>query len=160
MLIALEEAGEPRAGVAHFPMLNETYRAARGSGSYRDDERLHVSTIASPAGCVFCPNGLHLPAARPHLARVTDLMQGSWAVRSYGALDACRLAAGKAEIWFEPKVEVWDLAPLQVLSEEAGGVFFALDGARRIERGTAVGCAPGVASDVRRALGIDPPARA
>ncbi|MGO9260663.1 MAG: inositol monophosphatase family protein [Bryobacteraceae bacterium] len=155
VLVALEEAGESLAGVAHFPMLNETYWASRGSGSYGNEERLRVSAIASLGDCVFSPDGLHLIQARPHLPRVMDLMQRCWAVRSYGgALDACLLAAGKAEIWFEPKVEVWDLAALKLIIEEAGGLFFALDGSRAIDKGTAIGCAPGVAAQVREAFGI------
>jgi histidinol-phosphatase len=155
VLVALEEAGESLVGVAHFPMLDETYWASRGGGAYGNGERLHVSGIASIGESVFGPNGLHLAAARPHLPRVMALMQRCWAVRSYGgALDACMLAAGKAEIWFEPKVEVWDLAALKLIIEESGGAFFALDGSRSIARGNAVACAPGVAEDVRRALGI------
>jgi|SRR5476649_377597 histidinol-phosphatase len=157
VLIALEEANQPFLGVAHFPMLDETYWATRGSGSYLNNERLRVSAIASIGECSFSPNGLHLIAARPHLPRVMELMQRSWAVRSYGgALDACLVAAGKAEIWFEPKVEVWDLAALKPIIEEAGGVFFALDGSRRIDQGTAFGCAPGVETLVRQAFGITP----
>jgi histidinol-phosphatase len=157
VLIAIEEAGEPLVGVAHFPMLNETYWASRGGGSYCNDERLHASAIASIGEAVFSPDGLHLSQARPHLPKVMDLMQRCWSVRSYGgALDACLIAAGKAEIWFEPKVEVWDLAPLKLILEEAGCLFFALDGSRGIDRGTAIGCAPGVAADVRQAFGIAP----
>ena len=157
VLVALEEADKPLAGVAHFPMLNETYWATRGSGSYLNSERLQVSAITSIGDCSFSPNGLHLTAARPHLTRVMELMQRSWAVRSYGGtLDACLVAAGKAEIWFEPKVEVWDLAAPKLIIEEAGGVFFALDGSRRIDQGTAFGCAPGVETHVRQAFGIPP----
>jgi len=155
VLIAIEEADEPLAGVAHFPMLNETYWAARGNGSYLNDERLHASAIASIGDCCFSPNGLSLVQARPHLPRVTDLMQRAWAVRSYGGgLDACLVAAGKVDIWFEPKVEVWDLAPMKVIIEEAGGVFLALDGSRRIDQGTAIGCAPGLVAQVREAFGL------
>jgi histidinol-phosphatase len=155
VLLALEEAGESLAGVAHFPLLDETYWAARGNGSYLNGERLYASSIQSIDACVFSPNGLHLAAARPHLPRVTELMQRTWAVRSYGgALDACLVAAGKVEIWFEPKVEVWDLAALKLIIEESGGAFFALDGSRRIDRGTAIGCAPGVATHVRKAFGL------
>ena len=114
VLVALEEADESLVGVAHFPMLNETYWASRGGGSYGNGERLHVSAVAALDQAVFCPNGLHLAEAGPHLPRVTELMQKSWAVRSFGgALDGCLLAAGKTEIWFEAKVEVWDLAALQ-----------------------------------------------
>jgi histidinol-phosphatase len=157
VLVALEEANESLAGVAHFPMLNETYWATAGGGSYLNNERLQASAIASIGDCSFSPNGLHLITARPHLPRVMELMQRSWAVRSYGgALDACLLAAGKVEIWFEPKVEVWDLAALKLIIEEAGGLFFALDGSRGIDKGTAIGCAPGVETQVRQAFGVPP----
>jgi len=155
VLVALEQSDESLVGVAHFPMLDETYWAVRGEGAYLHNERLHVSAVDSVGSCSFSPNGLHLAQARPHLPRVMDLMQRCWSVRSYGgALDACLLAAGKLEIWFEPKVEVWDLAALKVILQEAGALFFALDGSRRIDRGTAIGCAPGVAAEVRQAFGI------
>ncbi len=55
---------------------------------------------------------------------------------------------------FEPKLEVWDLAALKPIIEEAGGDFFALDGSRRIDRGTAMACAPGVSVHVREAFGM------
>jgi histidinol-phosphatase len=155
VLVALEEAGESVAGVAHFPMLNETYWAVEGGGSYLNGERLQASSVTSIDACSFSPNGLHLIEARPHLPRVMELMQRSWSVRSYGGgLDACMVAAGKVDIWFEPKVAVWDLAALKLIIEEAGGVFFALDGSRGIDRGTAIGCAPGVEAQVRQACGV------
>jgi len=158
VLVALvDHEQESLVGVAHFPMLGETYWAIRGGGSYRNGERLSVSTIDSIGQSVFAPNGLYSAEARPHLARVNDLMQRSWAVRSHGgALDSCMLAAGQMEIWFEPKVEPWDLAPLKLIIEEAGGRFFALDGSRRIDRRTAVACVPGVEAQVRMALGVSP----
>ncbi len=157
VLIALEEGGEPVVGVAHFPLLDETYWAVRGSGAYLNLERLHVSAVRSIDDCVFSPNGLHLPEVRPYLKRVMELMQRSWTVRSYGGpLDACMLAAGMVDVWFEPKVEVWDLAPLKLITEEAGGDFFELDGSRRIDRGTALACAPGVSLAVRETFGIIP----
>jgi fructose-1,6-bisphosphatase/inositol monophosphatase family enzyme len=82
VLIALEERGEPVVGVAHFPLLDETYWAVLGGGAFRNRERLCVSAIESISDCVFSPNGLHLPEARPHLPRVLEIMQRSWAVRS------------------------------------------------------------------------------
>ena len=157
VLIALEQADESLVGVAHFPMLDETYHAVRGGGSYLGSERLHVSAISSVAQSVFSPDGLQLPQARPYLAQVSHLIQRCWSVRSYGgALDACMIAAGKAEIWFEPKVEPWDLAALKLIIEEAGGAYFALDGSRRIDRGNCFGCVPGVEAELRRAFGLRP----
>jgi histidinol phosphatase-like enzyme (inositol monophosphatase family) len=155
VLVGLEDGGEPVAGVAHFPMLDETYWAVRGGGAYLGAQRLRVSDIQSVGQCCFSPNGLHLKEAQPYLMRVMELMQRSWAIRSFGgAMDACLLAAGKVDVWFEPKVEVWDLAALKVIIEEAGGEFFAVDGSRRIDRRTAIGCTPGLAAAVREAFGI------
>ena len=155
VLVALEEGGESLVGVAHFPMLGETYWASLGSGAYLGEERLRVSAITSIGESVFSPSGLQLELARPHLARVTELMQRVWSVRSYGgALDACLLAAGKVEIWFEPKVEIWDVAPLRLIIEEAGGLFFALDGSRRIDRRSAIACVPALKDEVRQGLGM------
>ena len=155
VLIALEEADESLAGVAHFPMLDETYWAVRGGGSFLHDTPLRASAVTTIEASSFSPNGLHHASALAHMATVTALMQRSWSVRSYGgALDACLLAAGKLEIWFEPKVEPWDLAALKLILEEAGACFFAFDGSRRIDRGTAIACAPGLAGEVREMFGV------
>jgi histidinol-phosphatase len=151
VLLALEQADESVVGVAHFPLLAETYWAVQGSGAWRNGDRLHASAVSSVGESVFSPNGLHLAKAVPHIPALMAWAQRSWSVRSYGgALDACMVAAGKVDLWFEPKVEPWDLAPLKLIVEEAGGVFFALDGSRRIDRGTAVACAPGLAEEARR----------
>ncbi len=151
VLVALEEADESLVGVAHFPLLDETYRAVRGGGAYRNGDRLRASSISSVSECVFSPSGLHLAKALPHLQKLNDWAQRSWSVRSYGgALDACMIAAGQVDVWFEPKVEPWDLAALKLILEESGAAFFALDGSRRIDRGSAIGCAPGLADEVRR----------
>ena len=155
VLIALEASDESLVGVAHFPLLEETYWAVMGEGSYLHDTRLRASARTKFNECSFHPNGLQLAEARPHLPTVLELVQRSWSVRAYGgALDACLVAAGKVDIWFEPKVAPWDVAPLKLIVEEAGGVFFALDGSRRIDSGSAFACAPGLAGEVRRAFGI------
>ncbi len=82
-------------------------------------------------------------------------MQRCCSVRIYGgALDACLLAAGQVDLWFESKVAPWDLAALRLIVEEANGLYFAVDGSRSIYQGTAIGCAPGIAAEVRQAFGI------
>ena len=46
-LIGLEVDGEAMLGVADAPALGVRYHAARGGGAWRDDRRLHVSTVAA-----------------------------------------------------------------------------------------------------------------
>ena len=48
------------------------------------------------------------------------------------------LAEGAVDIVVEPLAAVWDLAPLQVMVEEAGGRFTDLNGNRTIAGGNAV----------------------
>ncbi len=155
VLIALEQTDEPLIGVAHFPLLGETYWATRGGGAFRDGERLRASSVSTIEDCCFCPNGLSLEPAKPYLQAVMNVTQRCWSFRAYGgALDACMIAAGQADVWFEPKVEPWDLAPLKLILEESGAAFFAFDGSRRIDRGTALACAPGLKDAIRDAFQV------
>ncbi len=151
VLIALEFAGEPVLGVAHFPALGDTVWAARGAGAHRNGERLQVSSADRFSSAVLSPNGLHAMAQEPYGPRLMEFRSRFWAVRSAGgALDAVMLAAGEVDVWLERSAEVWDLAPLQVIIEEAGGRFFAMDGSRRHDRGNAVACTPALEPEVRR----------
>src|SRR5690242_10702559 len=70
VLLALEEADESVVGVAHFPLLGETYWAARGHGAYRNGEPIRASGVSNIGESVFTPNGLHLAQAAPHLAKL------------------------------------------------------------------------------------------
>jgi histidinol-phosphatase len=151
ILIALEAEGEPVLGIAHFPALGDTVWAARGAGAHRNGERLRVSAADRFSTAVLSPNGLHAMAQEPYGPRMMEFMSRFWAVRSAGgALDAVMLAAGQVDVWLERSAEVWDLAPLQVIIEEAGGRFFAMDGSRRYDGGNAVACTPALEAEVRR----------
>jgi histidinol-phosphatase len=49
--------------------------------------------------------------------------------RCYGDLaGAAMVLTGRAEAWVEAGVQIWDIAPLSVLAEEAGGRFTDLTG--------------------------------
>jgi fructose-1,6-bisphosphatase/inositol monophosphatase family enzyme len=136
-------------------MLDETDWAARGHGAYRNGTRLEASNIDCTEAAVICPNGMHAMARERYAPGMMDFLSRFWAVRAVGgALDACMVAAGQVDVWLERKAEVWDLAPLQVILEEAGARYFALDGSRRLDAGNAVGCAPGIERDVRAFFGL------
>jgi histidinol-phosphatase len=155
VLIGLELGDETLVGVANFPLLDELYWAVQGEGAYLGEERLRASDVKRFDESSFSPNGLQLEAAKPYLTQIVELAQKCWSCRSYGgALDACLLAAGKTDIWFEPKVAAWDLIALRLILEESGAAYFALDGSRSIYARTAVACAPGIAGQVRGVFGV------
>jgi histidinol phosphatase-like enzyme (inositol monophosphatase family) len=154
-LIGLEVDGEIACGVASLPALGGMYTASRGGGAFRNGEPIRVSAKTAIADSVLCYNGLNKIDAFPFKSGLVEWMQGFWAVRSMGgAPDAMLIAAGHADVWIEPTAAPWDLAPLLVIIEEAGGVFFNLDGGRSIYGGNCVACAPGLAGELKKFVGL------
>jgi histidinol-phosphatase len=154
-LIGLEVDGEIAAGVASLPALGGMYSASRGGGAFRNGVPIHVSAKTAPSDSVLCLNGFNKVNAFPFRNTLVDWMQNFWAVRSMGgAPDAMLIASGQADAWIEPTAAPWDLAPLKVIIEEAGGVFFNLDGRSTIYGGNCVACTPGLVGEMKRFLGL------
>jgi histidinol phosphatase-like enzyme (inositol monophosphatase family) len=150
-LIALEEGGESRVGVAHFPATGRTYWAVKDGGAFRDETRLQVSSISEPGSAVLCINGMSEVAGCAFAPRLLDWLAGFWAVRAFGGcLDAVLVAEGKVDAWLEPSAKPWDFAALRLIGEEAGAVFFNFDGDRSNYGGDGVLCTPGLEAELRR----------
>ena len=154
-LIALEENGTAVAGVVNLPLLGATYWAARGEGAFRNGERMHVSSKSSISESALCLNGFNFLNGIAFRSRLLDWMDGFWSIRGLGgAADAMLVAGGQAEIWIEPHAALWDLAPLKVIVEEAGGVFLNFDGGKNPGGGNCAICAPGLEAELRKFLGL------
>jgi len=139
VLIGFEAAGEVEAGFAFLPAMDQMFCAARGAGAFRNDNAIHVSPIAEASQAVLCLNGFNAIQKCAFAPRLLDWMRRFWAVRSMGGcLDALMVASGQADLWIEPTAAPWDLAPLKVIAEEAGGRFFNFDGGSSIYGGNCV----------------------
>ncbi len=155
ILIGFEAAGEVEAGIAYLPAMNLLFHAARGAGAYCNDRPIHASSIASPSQAVFCLDGFNAIQKCSFAPRLLDWMRQFWAVRSMGGcLDAMMVSRGQAELWMEPTAKPWDLAPLKVIAEESGAVFFNFDGGSSIYGGNCVVSTPGLVPEARRLLGL------
>ncbi|HLK19641.1 MAG TPA: inositol monophosphatase [Bryobacteraceae bacterium] len=152
-LIALEADGEVAVGVVNLPVLGNLYMGGRGSGAFRDNSPIHVSSKNSVEESVICFNQFSRMNRIPFQARLEDWMNRCWAVRGLGgAADAMMVASGQAELWLEPRAAAWDFAPLKIIAEEAGGRFLNFDGAASIRAGNALVFTPGIETEVRRML--------
>ena len=150
VLIALEEQGEVQAGVVHLPLMGSTCWGARGEGSFRNDVRLHVSSIDKPENAVISLNSLNRIKNASFLQELASYLTLFWASRCLGGTpDAMMVAEGQMDAWVEPKVAPWDMAAAQVILEEAGAVFFAFNGKRSIYEGNCVGCTPGLSASMK-----------
>ncbi|MEA2685902.1 MAG: histidinol-phosphatase, partial [Actinomycetota bacterium] len=71
--------------------------------------------------------------------RLLRLARRCWRSRGLGDFWSHVLVAeGAVDIAAEPEVSLWDVAPIQVIVEEAGGRFTNLDGEARADGGSAV----------------------
>ncbi len=133
-LVACEHEGRVVAGAMALPALGETYWAAKGLGAWlgvagAEPARLGVSRIAAWEDATLSFGEPHVLFRPPMLERLAALALSAQAARCYGDLAGCALVLqGQAEAWVEAGVSIWDLAPLQILVEEAGGTFTDLDG--------------------------------
>jgi len=153
VLIGLEESGRVVAGTAHCPGQNALLWAARGQGAWANGSRIQVSAKSQPRDAILAFNGFNKIGIRAFATELLPWVEQFWAVRSLGgAVDALLLAQGKTDVWIEPNAAPWDLAPLKVLIEEAGGIFRSFAGEDTIYGGNAFACTPGLESYVKELL--------
>jgi histidinol-phosphatase len=152
-LIGFEVDGVVEMGVCHMQCRGEQFSAVRGEGAWLNEKPIHISDITSASQSVACISGINNARVLPFRNGLLDWVEQFWSVRSMGGcLDACWLAQGKAELWLEPTAKPWDLAPLKIIIEEAGGKFINFDGGSSIYAGNGIGYVPALESVVRDLL--------
>jgi histidinol-phosphatase len=143
-LIALQVDGRVDVGVVSAPALGRRWWAARGLGAFADGEPIRVSRVARLEDASLSYSSLTGWAEQDRLEGLLGLSRRCWRTRAYGDFWSHVLVAeGAVDASFEPEVSLWDLAPLQVIVEEAGGTFTHLSGRARPDGGSAV-CSNGL----------------
>jgi histidinol-phosphatase len=136
-LIGLEEQGEVTVGVIHNPVTGELLAARRGGGAWLNGEPLRVSEIAELGEATLLHAGLKLLREAGYWEGFVRLVDATGRQRGFGDyLGYALVAEGKAEIYVETDLKPWDLAPCQLIVEEAGGRFTDVTGVPSIHRGT------------------------
>jgi histidinol-phosphatase len=138
-LIALQRDGAVVLGVVSAPALRRRWWAAHGAGAFAGGRPIRVSRVAELGDAVLAYSSLGSWQEHGLGERFTALARRCWRTRGFGDFWSHMLVAeGAADIACEPEVALWDLAPLQVIVEEAGGRFTDLSGAARPDGGSAV----------------------
>jgi histidinol-phosphatase len=121
-LIGLEEAGEVTAGVVFNPASNELLWARKGDGAWADGERIRVSDCARLDQATLLHADLHLLRRAGVWNSFVRMVDACGRTRGFGDYYGYGLvASGKAEIYLETDLKPWDIAPVKILVEEAGG---------------------------------------
>ena len=137
--IALRHRGQLESAVVYDPMREEMYTADRGGGAFLNDAAISVSRVARLSDAQISYNDLRTFAHHGRGQGAERLASTAWRVRGFGDFwSHVMVAEGAVDIAAEPQVNPWDLAPLQVIVEEAGGRFTDLDGVRGYSGGSAL----------------------
>ena len=158
--LALQEGDEIVLGVIHAPARNETLYALQGCGCFWNGERVRGSQVQSLDKSILTVSGFKSVWGSWPPEAIRRLTEECWTVRCYGGcFDVIMLARGQADIWLSGSGMEWDYAPARIIASECGALYSTRDGDRRIDARHCLVCAPGVASELCRLLGITPRAR-
>jgi histidinol-phosphatase len=123
-LLGLEYKGEMLAGITVAPGLNQTYRALRGDGAFRNDIKINVSTINSLGASQLFYSSISWFVKAGMEKEFLALASATEKQRGFGDFYGFVLVAqGAGEIMIEHGVHAWDVASIIPLIEEAGGKF-------------------------------------
>lgn len=129
--VAYSHRGVLEAGAIYNPYLDEMFHAVKGGGAWLNDRPIRV-TEAPLSETVICFG------SAPYNPELTDqtfrLVRAAFDagvdVRREGAaaLDLGTVAAGRAGLFFELRLSLWDYAAGALIVEEAGGRCLCADG--------------------------------
>ena len=148
-LIGLMDGADVVVGVVSAPALSRRWWAALGGGAWTGRSltkatNCQVSRVASLADASISYSSLSTWQDEGRMDDFLALVRSTWRSRAYGDFWSHMLVAeGAVDISAETDVKLWDLAALQVIVEEAGGVFTDLTGKPTPSGGSAV-CSNGL----------------
>jgi histidinol-phosphatase len=143
-LIGLIDEDEVVVGVVTAPALGRRWWAARDGGAWTGKSltkatACRVSDVASLSDASLSYSGLTTWEQAGRLGEFLGLVRKVWRSRAYGDFWSHVLVAeGAVDISAETDVNLWDLAALQIIVEEAGGAFTDLAGTPRPDGGSAL----------------------
>lgn len=132
VLIAVLEGEESRAGVIYAPATREMVYAAVGSGAWYVDgdgtpSPARVSKTKQIADALFVTSEVKsftVYRKQDALPTFVDLQFEARLSRTWGdAYGYMMVATGRADIAVDPIANLWDIAPVMPIIEEAGGQF-------------------------------------
>ena len=129
--VAYMRSGVIRAASVYNPYAEECFSALSGEGAWCNGHPIHAGALPLSESVVCCGTAPYSPQlADSTFALMKKAFLASLDIRREGsaALDMCSAAAGRAGVYFEPTVSLWDIAAGLLLMQEAGGVCCRLDG--------------------------------
>lgn len=122
---------ETKYGVVYNPVLNELYAAETGKGAFCNGSQIKVSETASLINSLVATGFPYKKDNLPYLMKILeDVLKATRGIRRAGAasLDLCYTARGIYDLYYETRLQPWDMAGGLIIVREAGGIITKLDG--------------------------------
>ena len=131
--IAYAFQGAVQLGVVYDPVHDECYSAERGKGAWLNGEPIRVSTTDQLINALLVtgfPYQITKPENQKFFTYFQRFATRAQSVRRLGsaALDACYVAAGRIDGYWQGGVGAWDLAAGALIASEAGATITRLNG--------------------------------
>jgi histidinol-phosphatase len=138
-LLGIERDGAIVAGMVSAPALGARWCAYRGEGALRDGKRIYVSSVARVSKAMVFTTGTGPSKGKEARERIRRLADAARNARALGGFWQHMLVAeGAIDAALDWTSKPWDLAPLGIIVEEAGGRSTNLRGERTIYSGDAL----------------------
>ena len=135
-LLGIERGGEIVAAMASAPGLHSRWQAYKGEGAYREGRKLQVSDVEKLKDSMVFSTGTGPSKDSSDQTRIRKYLDAARNSRSFGGFWQHMLVAeGAIEAAVDWVSKPWDLAPLGLIVEEAGGKSTTIDGERTIYKG-------------------------
>lgn len=129
--LALVEAGEPILGVVYQPFIDEMYIGIKGLGAQCNDVDIAVSKVENLGNrAIIAASPYKVFAAHTTHAMLLQCAQKNVCVYHYGSAtyNAVLVARGAVDASLFPYRSPWDMAAVDIIIREAGGMTSSLEG--------------------------------
>ncbi len=138
-LMAIEQKGKIVAGMVSSAATGDRWWAERGIGSFHNAVRLHVSSEDKLEKSMAFHASIYGSEATDQPEKMLALLKKTYRQRGFGDyLPHMMVAMGCGEFAMDYKLKPWDMAPLKIIVEEAGGKFSDVNGVNTIESGNLI----------------------
>src|SRR6056297_232243 len=130
--IALLKDTTPILGVVHSEPLKRTYTAIAGQGAFLNSTQIHCSETREVNASLVATGFPYdrATAVKNNVNYIAHMIPRVRGIRRLGvaALDACFVAEGVFDAYWELKLRLWDIAAGVLIAQEAGAMVHYLEG--------------------------------
>src|SRR5882757_5687782 len=135
-LLGIERDGEIVAAMVSAPALQSRWQAYKGEGAFRENRKLQVSNVGRLKDSMVFSTGTGPSKDSSDQIRIRKYLDAARNSRSFGGFWQHMLVAeGAIESALDWTSKPWDLSPLGIMVEEAGGRSTKARGERSIYTG-------------------------